>query len=123
MKLFSILSVSAATVGMICLVGYASAANSAPGDLISDSILMAQSTPSPGGRGGGTQGEVGRADKNTQSEYRLQGTPGTNTTPEKVKPGTKKDAGTGGKTGSDRERTGKSSGNPEPSSDAESRAK
>jgi hypothetical protein len=121
MKRISILSVGVTTVGMICLVGYASAAASAPGDLISDSMLVAQSTPAPGGRGGGTIGETGRADKGTPNEHKSQGTPGD------TKPGTKKDTGPGGTTGSDSGRTGTSSGSPGsgsgPSSGAGSGAK
>jgi len=112
MKLITILSVGMATVGMTCLVGYASAANSAPGDLISDSMLVVQGTPAPGGRGGGAAGETGRADKGTQSGSKNQGTPGSNTMPEKVRPGTEKEAGTGGNAGSDSGKTGTSSGSP-----------
>ena len=111
MKLISILSVGVATVGMTCLVGSASAANSTSGDLTSDSMLVAQTeTVAPGGRGGGTAGETGRADKGTQSGSKKQGTPGSIS--EKAKPGTGKDTGTGGNTGSDSERTGTSSGSP-----------
>jgi hypothetical protein len=110
MKLIYMLSVGVASVGMTCLVGYASAADTASGNLISDSMLVAQSTPSPGGRGGGTAGEMGRADKGTQSGSKKQGTPGDNTSPEKAKPGTEMD--TGGNTGSNSGMTGTSSGSP-----------
>lgn len=106
MKLLSILSVSVATVGMTCLLGYASAADSAVGDLLSDSMLMADGTIAPGGRGGGTQGEVGRADKGTRSEDRLQNTPGY------TRPGTGKDTGPAGNTGSNNRRTMTNSGSP-----------
>ena len=116
MKLISKLLVGVATVGMTCLVGYASAADSAPGDLISDSMLVADGTLAPGGRGGGTQGEVGRADKGTRSEHRLQGTPGHttpgDTTPGKAKPRTEKDAGKEGNTRSESGKTGMSSESP-----------
>jgi hypothetical protein len=122
MKLISIFSVGVATVGMTCLLGYASAANSAPGDLISDSMLVAQDTVAPGGRGGGTQGETGRADKGTPEGSKKQGAPGdTKPGPDKdtgtggntgSEPGPKKDTGTGGNTGSDSGRTGTGSGSP-----------
>lgn len=119
MKLISILLVGVAIVGTTCLVGYASAVDRAPGELISDSILVAQDeTVAPGGRGGGTAGETGRADRNTPTEYTKQGTPGD------TKPGTAKDTtptggstgsdiggtGMGGSTGSDSGRSGSSSG-------------
>lgn len=123
MKLIYVLSVGVATVGMTCLVGYASASNSATGDLISDSMLVAQGTSAPGGRGGGAMGETGRADKGTPGGDNNQGTPGINTAPEKVQPGKEKDAGTGGRTRSDSERTGKSSDTPGPSNGAGSGAK
>ena len=97
MKLISIVSVGVATVGMTCLVGYASAADSAPVDLTSDSMLVAQdSTFAPGGRGGGTAGETGRHDKGTPAGRKKQGTPG-DTMPNKQKPGTEKNTGSGGK--------------------------
>ena len=111
MKLMNTFSVGVAIVGMTCLVGHASAASTAADDLISDSMLVAQSTPSPGGRGGGTAGETGRGDKGTQSGSKKQGTPG-DTIPEKARPGTEKDTGTGGNTGSDSGRTGTSSESP-----------
>ena len=127
MKLITILSVGVATVGMTCLIGSASAANSAPGDLISDSMLVAQGTPAPGGKSGGAPGEMGRADKGTPSgsmkQKKFGGTGADNTKPEKARPGMGKDAGAGGKTGSDSERTGMSSESPEPSSGAGSGAK
>ena len=127
MKLITILTVGVAAVGMTCLVGYASAANSAPGDLISDSMLVAQGTPAPGGKSGGAPGEMGRADKGTPSgsmkQKKLGGTGADNTKPEKARPGTEKNTGTGGTTGSNSERTGKSSGSPGPSSGAGSGAK
>lgn len=123
MKLISILSVGVATVGMTCLVGYASAANSAPGDLIPDSMLLADSeTVAPGGRGGGTAGEAGRADKGTPNQDRLQGTPGVNTS-EKARPRTEKDAGKEGNTRSESGKTGTSSGSPGSSGGAGSGAK
>ena len=53
MKLVHMLSVGVATVGITCLVSYASADNTAPDDVIPDSMLVAQSTPAPGGRGDG----------------------------------------------------------------------
>jgi hypothetical protein len=127
MKRFSIFSVVVATVGMTCLVGYASATNSAPGEVIPDSMLLADSeTVAPGGRGGGTAGEAGRADKGTPNEDRLQGTPGVNTS-EKARPRTEKDAGKEGNTRSESGKTGTSSGSPGsgsgPSSGAGSGAK
>ena len=97
MKLIHMFSIGVATAGMTCLVSYASAANTVPDDLISDSMLLAQSTPSPGGRGGGTAGEIGRADIGTPNESKLQGTPGTILG--KARPVTKKD------TNSERART------------------
>jgi hypothetical protein len=112
MKLISIVSVGVATVGMTFLVGYASAADSAPVDLTSDSMLVAQdSTFAPGGRGGGTAGETGRHDKGTPAGRKKQGTPG-DTMPNKQKPGTEKNTGSGGSTGSDSGKTGTSSGSP-----------
>ena len=111
MKLISKLSFGMATMGMTCLVGYASAATSESGDQISDSMLVAQSTPAPGGRGGGTAGETGRADKGTQNEKKAQGSPG-DTLPNKAKPGADKETGRGGNAGSDSGRTGTSSESP-----------
>lgn len=126
MKLISMFSVGVATVGMTYLVGYASAANSAPGDLISDSMLVAQGTPAPGGRGGGAPGETGRADKGTPNADMNQGTPG-DTIPGKAKPRTEKDTGKRGNIGSDSGSTRKNSGSPGsgsgPSSSAGSGAK
>jgi hypothetical protein len=125
MKLISILSVGVATAGMTCLVGYASAANTVPGDLISESMLVAQDTPSPGGRGGGSMGTTGRADKGTRSEHTKQGSPGDTRpgTEKDTRPGTEKDTRTGGNTGSDSGRTGTSSGSPGPGSGGVSGAK
>jgi len=124
MKLITILTVGVAAVGMTCLVGSVSAANSAPGDLISESMVVAQDTSAPGGKGGGGEGEIGRTDKGTQREKKLKGGMGAdNTIPEKARPGTEKNTGTGGTTGSNSERTGKSSGSPGPSSGAGSGAK
>ena len=109
MKLISILSVGVATVGMTCLVGSASAANTAPGEVILDSLLLAQTeTVAPGGRGGGTAGETGRADKGTRNEHTKQGAPGH--TPPKARSG--KDAGKQGNIRSESEKTGTSSGSP-----------
>jgi hypothetical protein len=68
MKLICVFVIAVATVGMTYLVGYASDANSVPGDLTSDSILVAQDTSAPGGKGGGGVGEMGRTDKGTQRE-------------------------------------------------------
>ena len=121
MKLIYMLSVGVATVGMTCLVGYASAANTAPGDLISDSMLVAQGTAAPGGKGGGSIGEPGRGDKGSTAEMKVtrgnsgitkpgMGTDGT--FPEKAKPGMGMDTGPGGNTGSNSGRTGASSGSP-----------
>lgn len=112
MKLMNTFSVGVAIVGMTCLVGHASAASTAADDLISDSMLVAQSTPSPGGKGGGTAGEMGRADKGstTKKESKNPGMGADETIPEKAKLGTEKDTGTGGNTGSDSGRTGTSSG-------------
>ena len=114
MKLIQMLSVGVATVGMTCLVGYASAANTAPGDLTSDSMLVAQGTAAPGGKGGGSIGEPGRGDKglsgNSGSTNPGRGTDGT--FPEKAKPGMGMDTGPGGNTGSNSGRTGTSSGSP-----------
>ena len=116
MKLMHMFSAGVAIVGMT--VGYALAANSAPGDLISDSMVLAQGTPAPGGRGGGAAGETGRADKGTQSGSKNQGTPG-DTIPEKARPGTEKDTRPGGNTGSDSGKTGTSSVNPGASGSSE----
>ena len=107
------LSVGVATVGMTCLVGYASAANTAPGDLISGSMLVAQGTAAPGGKGGGSVGETGRADKGSMGKSGGKNTGmGSDTTiPEKAKPGTEKtqpDGNSGSNSGS----TGTSSGSP-----------
>lgn len=122
------LSVGVATVGMTCLVGYASAANTAPGGLTTDSMLMAQSTPAPGGKGGGAIGEPGRADKGTTNEMKVErgnngltkpGMGADGTFPEKAKPGMGMDTGPGGNTGSNSGRTGASSGSSsEPTGDA-----
>lgn len=128
MKLIHILSVGVATVGMTCLVGYASAANTAPGESTPDSMLVAQSTSAPGGKGGGSMGEPGRADKGTTNEMKVEPgnsgstNPGTGTDgtfPEKAKPGMGMDTGPGGNTGSNSGRTGASSGSStEPTGDA-----
>ena len=130
MKLIHMLSVGVATVGMTCLVGSASAANTVPGGSTPDSTLMAQSTPAPGGRGGGAMGEPGRADKGTKNEMKVQrgntgltnpgmGTDGTS--PEKAKPGTE-ETEPGGISGSNSGSTGTSSGSSgsstEPTGDA-----
>ena len=119
MKLIQMLSVGVATVGMTCLVGYASAANTAPGDLIPDSMLMAQSTAAPGGKGGGSIGEPGRADVGSIREDKgFSGKSGSSnpdtgpdgTFPEKAKPGMGMDTGPGGNKGSNSGGTGASSG-------------
>ncbi len=112
MKLMNTFSVGVAIMGMTGLVGHASAASTAADDLISDSMLVAQSTPSPGGKGGGTAGETGRADKGlpTKKGSKNPGTGADETIPEKATPGTEKDTATGGNTGSDSGRTGTSSG-------------
>jgi hypothetical protein len=124
MKLIHMLSVGVATVGMTCLVGYASAANTAPGDLISGSMLVAQSTAVPGGKGGGSIGEPGRADVGSiRDDKGFSGRSGSEnpdmetdgTFREKVKPGKGMDTGPGGNTGSKSGRTGASSGSPESS--------
>ena len=121
MKLIHMLSVGVATVGMTYLVGYASAANTAPGDLIQDSMLVAQSTSTPGGKGGGSIGEPGRADKGSISgDKGFSGKSGSTnpdtapdgTFPEKAKPGNGMDTGPGGNTGSNSGKTGTSSGSP-----------
>lgn len=124
MKLIHMLSVGVATVGMTCLVGYASAANTASGDLIPDSMLVAQGTAAPGGKGGGSIGEPGRGDKgfsgNSGSINPGAGTDGA--FPEKAKPGMGMDTGPGGNTGSNSGRTGARSGSSgsstEPTGDA-----
>ena len=128
MKLIQMLSVGVATVGMTCLVGYASAANTAPGDLIPDSMLVAQSTAAPGGKGGGSIGEPGRADKGSiRGDKGFSGKSGSTnpdtapdgTFPEKAKPGKGMDTGPGGNTGSNSGKTGTSSGSStEPTGDA-----
>jgi hypothetical protein len=114
MKLIHMLSVGVATVGMTCLVGYASAANTAPGDLISDSILVAQGTAAPGGTGSGPAGGMGSG--NTGAGMTNGGTdPGKGTGgtyPEKARPGMGMDTGPGGNPGSNSGRTGTSSGSP-----------
>jgi hypothetical protein len=131
MKLIHMLSVGVATVGMTCLVGYAFAASTAPGDLIQDSMLVAQSTSAPGGKGGGSIGEPGRADKGSirgdkgfsgKSGSTNPGTVTDGTFPEKAKPGMGMDTGPGGNTGSNSGKTGTSSGSSgsstEPTGDA-----
>ena len=112
MKLIHMFSIGVATVGITCLVGYASAANTAPSDLISDSMLLAQGTAAPGGRGGGDAGETGRADKGSmmKSGKNNPGMGADNTIPEKAKPGMGMDTGPGGNTGSNSGKTGTSSG-------------
>jgi hypothetical protein len=113
MKFMHMFSVGVATVGMIGFVGYASAANTVPGDLIPDSMLVAQSTAAPGGKGGGSAGEMGRADKGTMRSGSTNPGMGTDGTfPEKAKPGMGMDTGPGGNTGSNSGRTGTSSGSP-----------
>jgi hypothetical protein len=113
MKLIHMLSVGVATVGMTCLVGYASAANTAPGDLIQDSMLMAQGTAAPGGKGGGSAGEIGRADKGSMRSGSTNPGLGTDgTVPEKAKPGMGMDTGPGENRESNSGRTGTSSGSP-----------
>lgn len=124
------LLVGVAVVGMTCLVDSASAANTAPGGLTPDSMLMAQSTSAPGGKGGGAIGEPGRADKGTTNEMKIErgnngltkpgmGTDGTY--PEKAKPGMEKTQ-PGGNSGSSSGSTGTSSGSSgsstEPTGDA-----
>ena len=113
------LSVGVATVGMACLAGYASAANTAPADLITDSMLMAQSTAAPGGKGGGSIGEPGRADVGSKRDDKgFSGRSGSTnpdtgpdgTFPEKAKPGMGMDTGPGGNKGSNSGGTGASSG-------------
>ena len=113
MKLIYMLSVGVATVGMTCLVGYASAANTAPGDFIPDSMLVAQGTAAPGGKGGGSAGETGRADKGSmgKSGGKNTGMGADNTIQEKAKPGTEKTQ-PGGNSGSSSGSTGTSSGSP-----------
>ncbi len=128
MKLIHMLSVGVATAGMTCLVGYASAANTAPGDLIQDSMLVAQSTSAPGGKGGGSIGEPGRADKGSiTGDKGFSGKSGSTnpdtapdgTFPEKAKPGKGMDTGPGRNTGSNSGKTGTSSGSStEPTGDA-----
>ena len=114
MKLMHMFSIGVATVGITCLVGYASAANTAPGNLISDSMLVAQSTAAPGGTGSGSAGGMGSG--NTGSGMTSgsidpgKGTAGT--FPEKARPGMGMDTGPGGNTGSNSGRTGTSSGSP-----------
>lgn len=113
MKLVHMLSVGVATVGMTCLVGYAFAANTAPGDVIPDSMLLAQTeTVAPGGRGGGTAGETGRADKGTLNGHTKQGAPGH--TPPKAR--SSKDAGKEGNIRSKNKTTETNSGTPGSSS-------
>ena len=113
MKLIHMLSVGVATVGMTCLVGYASAANTAPGDLIPDSMLVAQGTAAPGGKGGGSAGEIGRADKGSMRSGSTSPGLGTDgTVPEKAKPGMGMDTGPGGNRESNSGRTGTSFGSP-----------
>jgi hypothetical protein len=84
-----------------------------PGGLTQDSMLVAQSTPAPGGRGGGDAGETGRADKGSmmKSGKNNPGMGADNTIPEKEKPGTE-NTQPGGNTGSNSGRTGTSYGSP-----------
>ena len=114
MKFMHMFSIGVATVGITCLVGYASAANTAPGNLISDSMLVAQGTAAPGGTGSGSAGGMGSG--NTGSGMTSGSTdPGKGTAgtfPEKARPGMGMDTGPGGTTGSNSGRTGTSSGSP-----------
>ncbi len=114
MKLMHMFSVGVAIVGMTYLVGYASAANTAPGDPIMDSVLMAQGTAAPGGTGSGSSGGLGSgntgAGMTSGSTDPGKGTPGT--FPEKARPGMGMDTGPGGNSGSSGGRTGTSSGSP-----------
>ena len=118
MKLIHMFSIGVATVGITCLVGYASAANTAPGDLISNSMLVAQGTAAPGGTGSESAGGMGMGmgSGNTGSGMTSGGTdPGKGTVgtfPEKARPGMGMDTGPGGTTGSNSGRTGTSSGSP-----------
>ena len=116
MKLIDMLSVGVATVGMTCLVGYAFAANTAPGDLISDSMVVAQNTATPGGTGSGSAGGMGMGGGNTgagmTSESTDLGKGPAGTFPEKARPGMGMDTGPGATTGSNSGRTGTSSGSP-----------
>lgn len=116
MKLMHMFSIGVATVGITCLVGYASAANTAPGNLISDSMLVAQGTAAPGGTGSGSAGGMGMGSGNTGAGMPSGSTdpskgPG-GTFPEKARPGMGMDTGPGGTTGSNSGRTGTSSGSP-----------
>lgn len=65
MKLMHMCSVRVATVGMTCLVGYASAADTAPGDPVLDSMLVAQGTAAPGGTGSGSASGMGSGNTGT----------------------------------------------------------
>ena len=120
MKLIYKLSVGVATMGMTCLVGYASAANTAPGELILDSMLVAQGIAAPGGIGSGSAGGMGMGSGNTGAGTTSgvtdpsKGPAGT--FPEKAKPGMGMDTGPAGYTGSNSGRTGTSSGSPGSSS-------
>jgi hypothetical protein len=109
MKLMYMFSVGVATMGMTCLAGHASAANTVPSDLISGSMLVAQGTAAPGGKGGGAAGETGRADKGIGNRSNNPGMGTGDTFPEKAKPGTGMDTGSGGNTGSNSGKTGTSS--------------
>lgn len=119
MKHIYMLSVGVVTVGVTCLVGYASAANTVPGDSTTDSMLVAQGTAAPGGRGGGSIAEPGRADAGSiRDDKGFSGRSGSEnpdmetdgTFREKAKPGKGMDTGPGGNTGSNSGRTGASSG-------------
>ncbi|MEO7861427.1 MAG: hypothetical protein ABIU05_13485, partial [Nitrospirales bacterium] len=59
MKRLHMFSVSVAAVGMTCLIGYASAAETAPGNPNLDSMLVAQGTAAPGGTGSGSASGMG----------------------------------------------------------------
>jgi len=114
MKLIHMLSVGVATVGMTCFVGYAAAINTAPSDLISDSMLVAQGTAAPGGTGSGSAGGMGMGSGNTGAGTTSGSTDPSKgpagTFPEKAKPGMGMDTGPAGNTGSNSGRTGTSSG-------------
>src|SRR5450759_1728319 len=98
MKLMHIFSVGVATVGITCLAGYASAADRAHGDSMSDFTIVAQGAAGPGGTGSGSAGGMGSGSIGSGitsgSTDPEKGTAGT--FPEKAKPRMGIDTGPGG---------------------------
>jgi hypothetical protein len=118
MKLMHIFSLGVATVGITCLAGYASAADRAHGDSMSDFTIVAQGAAGTGGTGSGSAGGMGSGSTGSGMTSGSidpgKGTAGT--FPEKARPGMGMYTGPVGTTGSSSGRTGTSSGIPDSSS-------